>query len=157
HFSRVWGLGLGKATDIALIDAAERFAFDNKDDCRIELSPLSDNAFREELVNRGYGPRSFTNVYIRRAPEADDDLSISPGIRVERVGPDRPELAVKMFDTLHLSFGGSNAPGDPMRRVMGLGLGEPDFRAFAAFVAGGPPDHPIGAGCMEFIGDVAHL
>jgi GNAT superfamily N-acetyltransferase len=84
--TQVVGMGLAGPVSAVDLEAVENFLRTRGAKVAIDLCPLADPGFREELARRGYRPTEFNNVLVKRL--AGTPIVLTPRVRRALPGED---------------------------------------------------------------------
>lgn len=144
------GIGMKGPVRESEIDRLERFFTVRGAPVQIELCPLADPSFVEELQTRGYRLREFTNVLVRRIRVIETPPASTSSISVQLSSPAEADLWAK---TVTLGFGEQLAQAtDNLAVLRSLAL-LPMTKPVLAWVEG----RPAGGGALSIHEGVAAI
>ena len=92
HFTQAVGLGLDGPVSEEEFDRLEEFYRSRSEPVRVETCPLADPSLIEHFGKRSYRVTEFTNVMARPVDKGEKWPAPSPGVTIEKCGPELIEL-----------------------------------------------------------------
>jgi hypothetical protein len=144
------GSGMRGSVSAADVDRLERFFTSRGTGVHIELCPLADPSFTDELSRRGYRLQEFTNVLVRKMRVIETPPAGSSGINAQICLPADADLWAR---TVALGFGGELAQSKENVAVLRDLFLQPDTKGVLAWVEG----RPAGGGALTVHDGVAAI